>query len=249
MADIGSTLRDARMRAGIDIGEVEARTKIRAKYLRAIENEEWDLLPGPVYVKSFLRTYGDFLGLDSRLLIDEYKRRFERPSDHEMRPIAALGRERERAAKGPMIPPWAIIGLVLVVVVLALAILGSRTGKKPTTPTGLHPTQRHRHHRSARPAATAPKTVKLQLVPTGSLYVCLVDGQGKRLIAGKIFAAGQSIPTQTASKLLLTLGNASVQMKVNGSAVRIAPSASSIGYLIQPTGTTSLPLAKQPRCA
>ena len=55
MADIGTTLREARIRARIDISEVEARTKIRAKYLRAIENEEWDLLPGPVYVKSFLQ--------------------------------------------------------------------------------------------------------------------------------------------------------------------------------------------------
>ena len=80
MADIGTTLREARIRARIDISEVEARTKIRAKYLRAIENEEWDLLPGPVYVKSFLRTYGDFLGVDTRLLVDEYKRRYERPA-------------------------------------------------------------------------------------------------------------------------------------------------------------------------
>src|ERR671937_721883 len=105
MADIGTTLREARIRARIDISEVEARTKIRAKYLRAIENEEWDLLPGPVYVKSFLRTYGDFLGLDSRMLVDEFKRRYERPTDHEMRPIAALSRERERAARGPIVPP------------------------------------------------------------------------------------------------------------------------------------------------
>src|SRR5947209_19805371 len=97
MADIGSTLREARMRARIDITEVEARTKIRAKYLRAIENEEWDLLPGPIYVKSFLRTYGDYLGLDSRLLIDDYKHRYERPSDNELRPIE-IGRAscRER---------------------------------------------------------------------------------------------------------------------------------------------------------
>ena len=78
------------MRARIDMTEVEARTKIRAKYLRAIENEEWDLLPGPVYVKSFLRTYGDFLGLDSRMLIDEYKRQYERPFDNEMRPMSSL---------------------------------------------------------------------------------------------------------------------------------------------------------------
>src|SRR6201994_3138333 len=111
MADIGTTLREARMRARIDIGEVEAHTKIRAKYLRAIENEEWDLLPGDVYVKSFLRTYGDYLGLDSRQLIDDYKRRYERPTDHELRPITPLGRERERhrQPRGPLIPPWLLI--------------------------------------------------------------------------------------------------------------------------------------------
>ena len=90
MADIGATLREARLRARIDIGEVETRTKIRAKYLRAIENEEWDLLPGPVYAKSFLRTYGDYLGLDSRMLVDEFRRQYEGPSDHDTRPQAWL---------------------------------------------------------------------------------------------------------------------------------------------------------------
>ena len=96
MAEIGSTLREARMRARIDIDEVESRTKIRAKYLHAIENEDWELLPGPVYVKSFLRTYGDYLGLDSRALVDEYKRRYERPSDHEPRSVP----RRERRVRG-----------------------------------------------------------------------------------------------------------------------------------------------------
>src|ERR1700738_977190 len=125
MADIGSTLREARMRARIDITEVEARTKIRAKYLRALENEEWDLLPGPIYVKSFLRTYGDYLGLDSRLLVDEFKRRYERPTDHEMRPISSLTRERERHARGPLLPSWALIGLVLVGVLVVLYVVGN----------------------------------------------------------------------------------------------------------------------------
>src|SRR3981081_793887 len=94
MADIGTTLREARMRARIDITEVEARTKIRAKYLRAIENEEWDLLPGPVYAKSFLRTYGDFLGLDSRMLVEEFKGRYE-SRENDSRPIAPISRDRE----------------------------------------------------------------------------------------------------------------------------------------------------------
>ena len=66
MAGIGSTLREARMRAHLDITDFEARTKIRAKYLRALEDEEWSLLPGYTYTKGFLRTYADMLGLDER---------------------------------------------------------------------------------------------------------------------------------------------------------------------------------------
>jgi hypothetical protein len=243
------------MRARIDMSEVEARTKIRAKYLRAIENEEWDLLPGPVYVKSFLRTYGDFLGLDSRALIDEYKRRYERPSDGDNRPIASLSRERERAPRGPLLPPWALIGAVLVLVVVALGVVGSLGTNKSKTPT-LPATARgtaHRPTRAKHPAApvlpAVPRAVTLQLVPTGQVYVCLVNGSGRVLIPGRIFAAGQVIPTMTAGKLLLTLGNASVKMKVNGKNVNVSPSASSIGLLLQPTGSRPLPAAQQPRCA
>ena len=70
MAEIGETLREARMRRRIDMTEVETATKIRGKYLRALENEEWDLLPGPTFVKTFLRTYADYLGLDARNLVE-----------------------------------------------------------------------------------------------------------------------------------------------------------------------------------
>ena len=61
------------MRAHIDVSEIEAKTKIRAKYLRALENEEWGLLPGPTFVKSFLRTYAQALGLDGKALVEEYR--------------------------------------------------------------------------------------------------------------------------------------------------------------------------------
>jgi cytoskeleton protein RodZ len=81
MPDIGETLRDARMRARIDVSEIEAKTKIRAKYLRALENEEWGLLPGPTFVKSFLRTYADALGLDGKALVEEYRLSHEHPSE------------------------------------------------------------------------------------------------------------------------------------------------------------------------
>jgi cytoskeletal protein RodZ len=254
MAEIGATLREARMRAKIDINEVEARTKIRAKYLRAIENEEWDLLPGEVYVKSFLRTYGDYLGLDTRQLLDDFRRQYERPSDHELRPIAPLGRDRERdrKPKGPLIPPWLVIAGVLVAVVVALYFVGNGgKNNSPTTSTQAQkPTRprRTRHHGTTR-TANKPTKVKLALVPTGAVYVCLVDGTGKKLIPGQIFNTGQTIPVETAPKLLLTLGNNSVKMKVNGTNVAVQPSSSSIGYEFVPGSTKPLPTSQQPRCA
>src|ERR1700722_2500531 len=150
MADIGATLREARMRARIDITEVESRTKIRAKYLRAMENEEWDLLPGEVYVKSFLRTYGEYLGLDTRQLLDDFRRRYERPADHELRPITPPGRDRPRRRRG--VPPWAVIVVVLVLVVVALYVVGKHHGHTPTSTTTTqtrtppkHPAKRGRH--------------------------------------------------------------------------------------------------------
>ncbi len=255
MAEIGTTLREARMRARIDITEVEARTKIRAKYLRAIENEEWDLLPGPVYVKSFLRTYGDFLGLDSRMLVDEYKRQYERPSDHEMRPASSLRRERERDKRGSPIPPWLIIGVVLVGIVVALYLVGSHRGGKKNatnpnvagTTTGAKHQHKPKKHKQQK-APPKPTSVTLKLVPTGQVYVCLVDGNGNKLIPGQIFDTGQTIPTQKRQKLLLTLGNNSVQMQVNGKNVPVAASASSIGYSLTPSGASPLPASKQPSC-
>jgi helix-turn-helix protein len=238
------------MRAKIDMTEVETRTKIRAKYLRAIENEEWDLLPGEIYVKSFLRTYGDYLGLDSRMLVDEFKRRYDRPSDNELRPLTP-SRARERR-RGPP-PPWAVIGAVLVLVLVVLFFVGNSTkSKSPTTPTtktgATHRRGRRRHHAAVTGAPRA-SAVRLQLIPTGQVYVCLVDGGGRKLIPGRIFSAGQTIPTHSASKLLLTLGNNSVKMRVNGALVNITNSPSSIGFLLKPGSTTPLPVSKQPRCA
>ncbi len=244
------------MRAKIDINEVEVRTKIRAKYLRAIENEEWDLLPGEVYVKSFLRTYGGFLGLDTRQLIDDFRQQYERPSDHEMRPIAPPGRDRdrERVSRGRVLPPWLVIGAVLIAVIVILFTVGKLNGGSApppaTHPVATIPARRsHRRHRAGTPRTVAPHTVRLQLVATGQVYVCLVDGTGRKLIPGVTYAGGQTIPVKTAPRLLLTLGNNAVQMKVNGKKVPIAASTGAIGYKLEPGSTRPLSAARQPRCA
>jgi uncharacterized protein DUF4115 len=87
----------------------------------------------------------------------------------------------------------------------------------------------------------------MKLVPTSSVYVCVEDGNGKVLIHGVTYAAGQTIPTQTASKLLITLGNSAVQMKVNGKTVPVGPGAP-VGYQLTPGKVSALPAGRLPTC-
>jgi helix-turn-helix protein len=253
---IGATLRETRMRARIDISEVEEATKIRAKYLRAIENEEWDLLPGPIYVKSFLRTYGEFLRIDSRGLVDEYRRIYERPSEHESQhTVSSIKRDRERAAKGPLVPIWAWVLVVLVVVFVALWAVGHGSGAKApasTANTGHHTRHhplRHRHHKTA-PSGTVttgvPRDVTLSMVPTGEIYVCASLGPNKPLINGLVYQAGEKIPVLTEPHLFLDLGNASIRLTVNGKPYRLSANANAIGLHITPSGVT--PDANAPTC-
>jgi len=76
MFEIGNSLREARTRKGLDFPELEQGTKIRSKYLRALEDEAFETLPSATYVKGFLRTYADYLGLDGQLYVDEYNVRY-----------------------------------------------------------------------------------------------------------------------------------------------------------------------------
>ena len=75
--EIGSTLREARMRQGLELRDAERATRIRARYLAALEEERFDQLPAEAYAKGFLRTYADFLGLDADLFVAELNSRFE----------------------------------------------------------------------------------------------------------------------------------------------------------------------------
>lgn len=241
------------------MAEVEAHTKIRAKYLRAIENEEWELLPGPVYIKSFLRTYGDYLGLDSRMLVEEFKRRYEQPAEHEVRPIAPLRREREPEGslrRSLRFPPWLAVLGVLVAVVVILYIVGTNSSNKhqSTQPTSARAGTHHHHHpashttKTTPPAPAKPKKVVLQLIPTSAVYVCLENGARKTLIPGVTYNVGQTIPTETAKEFLLTLGNPNVQMKINGKSVAVPQSTTAIGLRIVPQGPSLLPADTAPTC-
>ncbi len=250
MPDIGATLREARMRARIDISEVEASTKIRAKYLRALENEEWDLLPGPTYVKSFLRTYAESLDLDAKLLVDEYKLRHERLSEVELQPINAAAPGRERRRQGPIIPRWILLVLIFVALIVTLGLLGGDDPKTPPAATAPPDTQT-----TARPAANPPppppaaaRRVRLRIAATSDVYVCLKAGD-RTLVDGETLAAGESTKIYRSARFRMTLGNNGVRLLVNGKARSVAPSADPIGMQITPRGGRQpLSADKRPVC-
>src|SRR6201985_796169 len=97
MFEIGASLREARARRKLGYDQVEAETKIRAKYIRCMEDEQFDVLPSGTYVRGFLRTYADYLGLDGQLYVDEYSSRFVAGEDWDRpRRSSSAAARRER---------------------------------------------------------------------------------------------------------------------------------------------------------
>lgn len=260
MAEIGATLRAARMSARIDVSEIEAQTKIRAKYLRALENEEWDLLPGPTFVRSFLRTYAQALGLDAKALVEEYRLNYERPSEAALEPIVSTprsnpsnrGRVPGRPSRGYM-ALVGVVGVVIVLLVIGLLSEGGGSGSSSATTPQAHAKHAGTHlkpgvHHVLR---TSPATtiVALSLRPSAAVYVCLIDNDnGRKLIPGLELQPGTSTATYHAKHFTITLGNSSVTMFVDGVRRTVAPSSAAIGYSITKSGRVRLKPGQLPTC-
>lgn len=263
MPEIGETLREARMRERIDVSEIEAKTKIRAKYLRALENEEWDLLPGPTFVKSFLRTYAGALGLDGKALVEEYRLYYERPSEPP-EPIVSSPRKVRvphgsggSGGRGPSRGYMALVGIVLVVIVLLIVGLLSGGGKGGSTTgssTQADTTAKHKtlHRGAARRTGSTPANanaaVSLSLRATGTVYVCLIGEGGKRLVAGQTLENGTRTPTFHAKRFELTLGNNAVTLSIDGTPRSVPASSGAIGYTITKSGRKTLAQGHLPTC-
>jgi len=248
MSEIGPTLRQARMREGWDITEVEERTKIRAKYLRALENEEWSLLPGATFTKGFLRTYAEALGLDWRLLVDEYKREWEAPYELEhvpVRPSMALDQGERTHGRA-----WRWIGALALIVALAVVfvLIGHLGGASKTPPT--------RAGSSGLGGATATTgrttaSVPVSCVPGSATYVpvdcvslrlkarvagvwaCVVGDRHMR-IDGARLTAGVPTPTFHARRFVVTLGSPSVALVIDGRRFTPREVSGSVRYVLTP---------------
>jgi cytoskeletal protein RodZ len=134
--EIGNSLREARVRRGIDFAQAELATKVRGKYLRALEEEHFEVLPAETYVKGFLRTYAEYLGLDGQLYVDEYNSRFvigEEQTEARARRSAARPQKRNRRIEtNVVLVALAAIAVLTVIVISAWKASGGK-------PKGAHP--------------------------------------------------------------------------------------------------------------
>ncbi|MDI3317297.1 MAG: DUF4115 domain-containing protein [Bacillota bacterium] len=89
MESVGTILRQRREELGLSLEEVQARTKIRSRYLDALERGDYGLLPGEVYVRGFLRAYGEAMGLDPQMLLERYQREVGSTSEEAPAPPAS----------------------------------------------------------------------------------------------------------------------------------------------------------------
>ena len=253
------------MRARIDVSEIEEQTKIRARYLRALENEEWGLLPAPAYTKSFLRAYAQALGLDGRALVEEYKAAYEQPSDGERAEVAhrqpsSYNWRRPRAAGPPRLSRGYVVAALVACVVIVLALVGllnHSSSNQTASRRGGHESH-PRHHAAAVAGSThaassngaQANAVTLSLRATGRIWVCLVDEGGRKLIPGTILLPEEAKShTYHAARFELNLGNNDVELLVNGKHQEVPASKEPIGYSISTAGVTTLAPGRLPTCA
>ncbi len=255
MFEIGTTLLEARARQQLDIPSCEAGTKIRAKYLRAMEEEQFDVLPSPTYVRGFLKTYGDFLGVDGQLLVDEYESRRTQPArltrDIRTTPARRTSSSRgrsgargkaKRRTEGQLL--WLALGGVMGIALLVWLGAGKGNAPAPQIANGLPPgpvTPTTQDPHLATPEVSQP--IKVVLTGTGP-YGSYVDvrqdsATGTQLFTGLISPAGSQTFTTMSSIWLLSANPTGLQVVVDGKA-RTLP-ANTTTFVITKNGPQPAP--------
>ncbi len=258
MFEIGPALREARERRGLAYSQVEADTAIRSRYIRALEEEQFGILPGPTYAKGFLRAYAEYLGLDGQLFIDEFNSRHHDPRrEFEQsiysRPRSQPHHRRRQRRESNLV----MIVLATIVALSALVFLGNKYGSPPRAqnntpgPATQPSTQRTLPHTTPSSATTAPAKKKstqgnrftVTLTASAPCWVSLHTGAvtGPAVVSGGIDlsaykidpAVRGTIRVRTNKPLYLSqIGAASsLGLRVNGKTVRLPPGTTSASVL------------------
>jgi len=237
MFEIGSALREARERKGLSFPQVEEDTKIRARYVRALEEEDFGVLPGATYTKGFLRAYADYLGLDGHLFIDEFNSRYHDPRREDDRPIYPPSHRRvggHRRETSIVLIALAAIVAIASMVFLSVGAGGTNhvdlpTPPPPTTSTGGGPSSTHaqkttpaKHHH----AHHAARTYRVLLSASGDSWIYAHKGTpaGPAAISVRgtdlsayLMHAGETAEIHATGPIAITIGApGSVTVSIDG---------------------------------
>jgi cytoskeletal protein RodZ len=236
MFEIGNSLREARLRQGLDLAEIEQATKVRSRYLKALEEEDFDVLPGQTYVKGFLKAYADHLGLDGDLYVEEFNSRY---ATGEEEPIP-----RARGSGGSWPRPVhlhssaVLISLTAIGLATALVIVAWRFGatEEPDEIPGLppvaeettkQPTKTRKSRRRPKAAAPAGRVRLVASAVGGRCWVEVHSGSeaGELLFEGTI-EQGTAKGPFTGKRLWLNVGAPSnLVIRLNGERRRLPGTA------------------------
>ena len=230
MFEIGNSLREARHRQQLELSEVEQSTKIRSRYLKALEEEAFDSLPAQTYVKGFLRTYADYLGLDGQLYVDEYNSRYSPGAEEPREPVVARRTSRvssphRRLERRGVLLALAGIGILFALFIAAFKFGGhDNTGSQipnlgPSTPKAHTKAKTHK----AVVAPARPARFRFFVVSTSGncwMEVRNYSVNGRTLYAGTLQL--HQYQRFVARRLWIDFGSpGNVKASVNGQAVTI----------------------------
>ena len=233
MFEIGSSLREARVRQGLEFAEIETGTKIRGKYLHALEDEHFDVLPGETYIKGFLRTYAEYLGLDGQLYVDEFNSRYVAPE--EIQPIRARRtahtRSHRRVQGGVLVA--ALIGIAVVTALVIVAWTSGSPSKQNLA--GVNPTTPKKHKTHAPAPARAKITLRAVRSNVSLLAVRKGGPTGKVLLENVELAPGDA-KHFTRRKIWIQTGTPeNLRVIVNGKRVTF-PGGKPLAFIVTARG-------------
>jgi cytoskeletal protein RodZ len=236
--EIGNTLREARVRRTITLQQVEEDTKIRVKYIQAMENEDFDVMPGATFVKGFLRTYSEYLSLDPEVMLDEYRSRGMKTTEVQepFGGVSMLGAPRSHRGRNTVV----FVAIICLLVLGVIWILGRGGDTQPLNKPGAlgitSPSPSPSASKSATPQNTPAPVVK------GELRVSTPDGESwievrKDTSTGTVLFSGTVKKGTTrvfvGDVLWLRLGNPSaVRLRVEGRKIPASDFVNPVDYIV-----------------
>jgi cytoskeleton protein RodZ len=237
--EIGSTLREARVRRNLTLQQAEEDTKIRVKYLQAMENEDFDLMPGPTYAKAFLRTYSGYLDLDANVMLQEYSSRGGQRDHEPFGGSSMLGAPRSHRGRNTLV----FVAVICLLVLAVIYVLGIRNGGSGTPPPitkpnvlgiGASPSVTPSHTTTPRPthtATTASNVVRVNAA-TGDCWMEVRAGSSTGTVLYSSTLAQGGVKVFHGKTLWLRLGNpAALTIRVGGQTQKPIHDAGPLDYI------------------